>query len=69
MQVWTHPHPLPCSFLSSRLLTSVLPYPRYRDYRNRDPNDKYNFTEQFWLLLAIRLAFVILFEVGRTGRG
>ncbi|XP_063108069.1 anoctamin-9 isoform X3 [Cavia porcellus] len=35
---------------------------RYRDYRNRDPNDKYNFTEQFWLLLAIRLAFVILFE-------
>ncbi|XP_005401921.1 PREDICTED: anoctamin-9 [Chinchilla lanigera] len=35
---------------------------RYRDYRNRDPHDKYNFTEQFWFLLAIRLAFVILFE-------
>ncbi|XP_011785526.1 PREDICTED: anoctamin-9 [Colobus angolensis palliatus] len=32
---------------------------RYRDYRN--PPD-YNFSEQFWFLLAIRLAFVILFE-------
>ncbi|XP_052616079.1 anoctamin-9 [Peromyscus californicus insignis] len=32
---------------------------RYRDYRNeRD----YNFSEQFWFILAIRLAFVILFE-------
>ncbi|XP_004638088.1 anoctamin-9 [Octodon degus] len=35
---------------------------RYRDYRNRDPRNEYNFTEQFWFLLAIRLAFVILFE-------
>ncbi|XP_054293625.1 anoctamin-9 isoform X2 [Pongo pygmaeus] len=32
---------------------------RYRDYRN--PPD-YNLSEQFWFLLAIRLAFVILFE-------
>uniref|UniRef100_A0A2K5NQP3 Anoctamin n=1 Tax=Cercocebus atys TaxID=9531 RepID=A0A2K5NQP3_CERAT len=33
--------------------------PPYRDYRNPPP---YNFSEQFWFLLAIRLAFVILFE-------
>ncbi|XP_069909985.1 anoctamin-9 isoform X1 [Oryctolagus cuniculus] len=32
---------------------------RYRDYRNADD---YNLSEQFWVLLAIRLAFVILFE-------
>ncbi|XP_042638048.1 anoctamin-9 [Orycteropus afer afer] len=32
---------------------------RYRDYRNA--ND-YNLSEQFWFLLAIRLAFLILFE-------
>lgn len=33
--------------------------PRYRDYRNAED---YNFSEQFWFLLAIRLVFVILFE-------
>ncbi|XP_066222380.1 anoctamin-9-like [Saccopteryx leptura] len=32
---------------------------RYRDYRN---SQDYNFSEQFWVLLAIRLAFLILFE-------
>ncbi|XP_069865687.1 anoctamin-9-like isoform X1 [Dipodomys merriami] len=32
---------------------------RYRDYRNAHD---YNLSEQFWFLLAIRLAFVILFE-------
>ncbi|XP_054581702.1 anoctamin-9 [Eptesicus fuscus] len=32
---------------------------RYRDYRNAQD---YNFSEQFWILLAIRLAFLILFE-------
>nr|XP_004653950.3 anoctamin-9 [Jaculus jaculus] len=32
---------------------------RYRDYRNAHD---YNFSEQFWFILAIRLAFVILFE-------
>ncbi|XP_058160843.1 anoctamin-9 isoform X5 [Dasypus novemcinctus] len=32
---------------------------RYRDYRNAHD---YRFSEQFWFLLAIRLAFVILFE-------
>ncbi|XP_017260992.1 anoctamin-9 [Kryptolebias marmoratus] len=30
----------------------------YKDYRDSD----YNFTPQFWLILAIRFAFVILFE-------
>ncbi|XP_060031852.1 anoctamin-9 isoform X2 [Erinaceus europaeus] len=32
---------------------------RYRDYRN---SHNYNFSKQFWVLLAIRLAFLILFE-------
>ncbi|XP_012791618.2 anoctamin-9 [Sorex araneus] len=32
---------------------------RYRDYRNAKD---YSFSEQFWVLLAIRLAFLILFE-------
>ncbi|GAB1292888.1 Anoctamin-9 [Apodemus speciosus] len=32
---------------------------RYRDYRN---DSDYNLSEQFWFILAIRLAFVILFE-------
>lgn len=32
---------------------------RYRDYRN---DHDYNLSEQFWFILAIRLAFVILFE-------
>lgn len=45
----------------------MLPHPRYRDYRNAGD---YNFSEQFWVLLAIRLAFLILFEVGEDwGRG
>uniref|UniRef100_A0A673THP8 Anoctamin n=1 Tax=Suricata suricatta TaxID=37032 RepID=A0A673THP8_SURSU len=32
---------------------------RYRDYRN---DKDYNLSEQFWVLLAIRLVFLILFE-------
>ncbi|XP_076769307.1 anoctamin-9 isoform X1 [Arvicanthis niloticus] len=32
---------------------------RYRDYRNEHD---YNFSEQYWFILAIRLTFVILFE-------
>ncbi|XP_027435755.1 anoctamin-9 isoform X1 [Zalophus californianus] len=32
---------------------------RYRDYRNAQD---YNLSEQFWVLLAIRLVFLILFE-------
>ncbi|XP_074086785.1 anoctamin-9 [Macrotis lagotis] len=32
---------------------------RYRDYRNKDD---YNYSSEFWFLLASRLAFVILFE-------
>ncbi|KAM7015837.1 anoctamin-9 [Tautogolabrus adspersus] len=31
----------------------------YRDYRS---NEDYTFTSQFWLVLAVRFAFVILFE-------
>ncbi|XP_066556911.1 anoctamin-9 isoform X2 [Amia ocellicauda] len=31
----------------------------YRDYRN---NEDYSYTSQFWLILAVRFAFVILFE-------
>ncbi|XP_006893399.1 PREDICTED: anoctamin-9 [Elephantulus edwardii] len=33
---------------------------RYRDYRNPPPD--YNLSEQFWFLLAIRMAFLIIFE-------
>lgn len=32
----------------------------YKDYRS---NEDYSFTPQFWLILAVRFAFVILFEV------
>ncbi|XP_034060578.1 anoctamin-9 isoform X1 [Gymnodraco acuticeps] len=32
---------------------------RYKDYRS---NEDYNLTPQFWLILAVRFAFVILFE-------
>ncbi|KAJ8394957.1 hypothetical protein AAFF_G00040800 [Aldrovandia affinis] len=31
----------------------------YKDYRN---NEDYGFTSQFWLIMAVRFAFVILFE-------
>lgn len=56
----------PSPRVTSELLTPD-PRPsalRYRDYRNALD---YNFSEQFWILLAIRLAFLILFEVGRNG--
>lgn len=53
--------------LDSCPLTSVLPCPRYRDYRSAQD---YNLSGQFWVLLAVRLAFLILFEVGQNwGRG
>lgn len=32
----------------------------YRDYRS---DEDYTLTSQFWLVLAVRFAFVILFEV------
>lgn len=35
------------------------PLHSYKDYRDSD----YNRTPQFWLILAVRFAFVILFEV------
>lgn len=56
----------PSPRVTSELLTPD-PRPsalRYRDYRNALD---YNFSEQFWILLAIRLAFLILFEVGWNG--
>lgn len=34
-------------------------YCSYKDYRS---NEDYSFTPQFWLILAVRFAFVILFE-------
>lgn len=36
----------------------------YRDYRNED----YALTHQFWLVLAVRFAFIILFEVCTPGQ-
>uniref|UniRef100_A0A4W3I6F4 Anoctamin n=1 Tax=Callorhinchus milii TaxID=7868 RepID=A0A4W3I6F4_CALMI len=36
-------------------------YCRYRDYRN---SQDYGYTVQFWHILAARLAFLVLFEVG-----
>lgn len=38
--------------LDSCPLTSVLPCPRYRDYRSAQD---YNLSGQFWVLLAVRL--------------
>lgn len=44
-----------------KLVFSV-PLHSYKDYRDGE----YNFTPQFWLIYAIRFAFVILFEVSLT---
>lgn len=39
---------------------------RYRDYRAPPWSSKpYEFTLQFWHVLAARLAFIIVFEVGQ----
>ncbi|GIX71860.1 anoctamin-1 [Caerostris extrusa] len=36
---------------------------RYRDHRNAPwEEDKYSFSDEYWLLLAIRFAFVLIFE-------
>lgn len=46
-----------------REITSALwsvPLHSYKDYRS---NEDYSLTPQFWLILAVRFAFVILFEV------
>lgn len=34
--------------------------PSYKDYRN---DVDYRLTSQFWLIMAVRFAFVVLFEV------
>ncbi|XP_034040234.1 LOW QUALITY PROTEIN: anoctamin-9-like [Thalassophryne amazonica] len=49
-------------FLPSMMVTahnSTITQCSYRDYRN---SDDYNLTSQFWLVLATRFAFVVLFE-------
>lgn len=38
----------------------------YKDYRS---NEDYSLTPQFWLILAVRFAFVILFEVSLYAPG
>lgn len=41
-------------------------YCRYRDYRAPPwSSEPYEFTLQFWHVLAARLAFIIVFEVSR----
>lgn len=37
----------------------------YKDYRS---NEDYSLTPQFWLISAVRFAFVILFEVSQEAR-
>lgn len=49
----TAPYPTP-PYLMSLCVCS------YRDYRS---NTDYTLTSQFWLVLAVRFAFVVLFEV------
>ncbi|CAL8350118.1 unnamed protein product [Merluccius merluccius] len=49
-------------FVTSQLVTDTgvnVTQCSYRDYRN---NEDYTLTSQFWLILAVRFAFVILFE-------
>ncbi|KAG7468363.1 hypothetical protein MATL_G00142190 [Megalops atlanticus] len=49
-------------FVSSQLITHSgfnATHCSYKDYRS---NEDYTFTSQFWLILAVRFAFVILFE-------
>lgn len=44
------------------LLTRSVSICSYKDYRS---NEDYSLTPQFWLISAVRFAFVILFEVSR----
>ncbi|XP_072529774.1 anoctamin-9 [Salminus brasiliensis] len=49
-------------FSSNQLITSnnmTVTYCSYRDYRS---NEDYSLTNQFWVIQAIRFAFVVLFE-------
>ncbi|KPP75624.1 anoctamin-4-like [Scleropages formosus] len=48
---------------------SPIQYCRYRDYREPpDSDEPYSYTLQFWHVLAARLAFIIVFEVGTPAR-
>lgn len=50
-----------CAHMVTHLQPKPLfPVYSYRDYRTVDDN---SLTPQFWLVLAVRLAFIILFEV------
>lgn len=44
------------------LVTSSVSLCSYKDYRS---NEDYSLTPQFWLISAVRFAFVILFEVSQ----
>jgi len=49
--------------------SSVISLNRYRDYRAPPWSpEPYDFTLQFWHVLAARLAFIIVFEVSATSR-
>lgn len=40
--------------------------PRYKDYREPPwSNTPYELSKEFWTVLAVRLSFVIVFQVGR----
>uniref|UniRef100_A0A8C7QVN4 Anoctamin n=1 Tax=Oncorhynchus mykiss TaxID=8022 RepID=A0A8C7QVN4_ONCMY len=45
--------------LSRLLMVKLVCFPSYKDYRN---DVDYSLTSQFWLIMAVRFAFVILFE-------
>lgn len=48
-------------------LLKLFVYSRYRDYRN-PPNttaEPYAFSDEYWHLLSIRFAFVLIFEVSK----
>lgn len=53
---------LECGHLLWRADVFSLSHLSYKDYRT---DGDYSFTPQFWLILAMRFAFVLLFEVGK----
>ena len=56
-------------WLGKRCINAVLSrfLHRYKDYREPPgSSSSYEFTKEFWAILAARLAFVILFQVSRN---
>uniref|UniRef100_A0A4W5MI45 Anoctamin n=1 Tax=Hucho hucho TaxID=62062 RepID=A0A4W5MI45_9TELE len=45
--------------LNRMLMVKLVCFPSYKDYRN---DVDYSLTSQFWLIMAVRFAFVVLFE-------